>query len=126
MIKSLHLAISAIIIAGVALIYGFNPSKILPLLFEFKAENLELKNIFRAMMGMYLGFAIYWSIGVLKSDHWKSATISNVIFMGGLAFGRLVSTIFDGISNQFIIGLILELLLMFWGIYNLRKYEAIK
>jgi len=109
------------VVFSVALIYGGNPSKILPLIFDFQVENLELKNIFRAIMGLYMGFAVYWMIGVRYPKHWEAATISNVIFMGGLAFGRLVSTLFDGVSPQYTIGLFLELMVMVWGIYNLKR-----
>ncbi len=119
--KKLHLATSALIVSCVAFIYGFNPSKILPLVFDFNVESLELKNIFRAMMGLYLCIASYWIIGILKPHHWKSATISNIIFMGGLALGRIISTFIDGLSLQYLPGLILELIFMFWGIINLKK-----
>jgi len=124
--KKLHLGVSTIIVIVIGLIYGFNPNKVLPLFFEFQVENLELKNIFRAMMGLYFGFALYWIVGIIKPYYWKSATLSNVIFMGGLAFGRIMSTIFDGVSTQYIVGLLLELLLAIWGIYNLRKEISIK
>ncbi|WP_108868252.1 DUF4345 domain-containing protein [Aquimarina aquimarini] len=120
-IKNLHLGLSTIIVCIVALVYGLNPNKILPLFFEFSVTNLELKNIFRAMMGLYIGFSIYWSIGIIKPTHWRNATISNIIFMGGLSFGRIISTFLDGISIQYTIGLILELIIIIWGIYNLKK-----
>ncbi len=123
-IKNLHLGLSAAVVFGAAIIYGANPSKILPLFFEFEVENLELKNIFRALMGLYIGFAIYWIIGVRKPAYWRSATISNVVFMGGIAFGRLLSTIIDGVSTPHTIGMILELIVMMWGIYNLRNENA--
>lgn len=123
-VKKLHLGTSAIIVFVVALIYGVSPEKALPLFFDFNVENLELKNIFRAIMGLYIGFAIYWVMGIKKPEHWKSATISNIIFMGGLVFGRFVSTIFDGISTQYTVGFILELLVMCWGIYNLKKEQG--
>jgi NhaP-type Na+/H+ or K+/H+ antiporter len=121
--KNVQLGLSAIIVFSVAIIYGGNPSKILPFFFDFEVQNLELKNIFRAIMGLYMGFAIYWVIGISKKTHWKSATISNIIFMGGLAFGRLISTIFDGISNQYTIGMLLEFGMMGWGVYNLKKHH---
>ncbi len=121
MIKHLHLGLSAAIVFIVALIYGASPSKILPLFFDFEVDNLELKNIFRAVMGLYIGFAIYWVIGIKQPKHWQNATISNIIFMGGLVFGRTVSTLLDGVSIQFSIGLVLELFMMIWGIYNLKK-----
>lgn len=123
--KHLHLGISAIIVFGVALIYGLNPSSILPLFFDFEVENLELKNIFRAVMGLYIAFALYWVIGIRQPTHWRSATLSNVIFMGGLAFGRAISTVIDGISTQYTIGMLLELFVMIWGIYNLKNKDYI-
>jgi hypothetical protein len=53
------------------------------------------------------------------------ATISNVLFMIGLALGRIVGLIMDGIpSISFSIGLGLELILALWGIKNLSKYRA--
>ena len=123
-IRNLHLGLSAVIVFGVALIYGLNPAKILPLIFDFDVEDLELKNIFRAIMGLYIGFAIYWIIGIRKVEYWRSATVSNIIFMGGLALGRIISTVLDGISTQYTIGLILELIAMVWGIYNLKRDKA--
>ena len=119
--KKLHLLVSAFIVIIVALIYGGNPAKILPLIFDFEVENLELKNIFRAIMGLYLGFSFFWLFGVVKEGYRETATLTNVIFMGGLAVGRLASFVFDGVSYQYISGLILELIFMFWGIYNLQS-----
>jgi len=105
-----------------ALVYGANPGKLLPLIFDFQVENLELKNIFRAVMGLYLAFGAYWFLGVRQPVYWRSATISNILFMGGLGAGRLISLLLDGVSPQYTLGMILELLMMGWGIYNL-KYE---
>ena len=121
--KNAHLLVSAIIVIAAAFIYGLHPEKILPLFFGFKVEVLELINIFRAVMGLYLAFAGYWFLGVLNKCHWKNATITNVLFMGGLVFGRVLSTIFDGISLKYRIGLIGELILLLWGIYNLKNKE---
>ena len=119
--KNLHLGTSALVVFSAAVVYGANPEGTLPLFFEFTVENLELKNIFRAIMGLYLAFAVYWVIGIKKTEHWRNATLSNVIFMGGLAFGRLLSTLLDGVSIPYTIGFSLEFLVMVWGIYNLKK-----
>lgn len=118
--KEWHLGISAFIVISVSFVYGGNPSEFLPEVFGFEVYNLELKNIFRAIMGLYIAFGCYWLFGISKASHWRSATISNVLFMGGLAFGRLISTLFDGVSPQFTVGLILETLMMLWGINNLK------
>lgn len=119
--RNLHLGIAALTIAFVGLSYGFCPGKVLPLIFDFKVESVDLSHIFRAMMGLYLGFASYWIIGIFKIEHWQHATISNIIFMGGLAFGRMVSILIDGIpSVVFLIGTIVEILFMLWGMNNLK------
>ena len=70
----------------------------MPFIFGFEVENLELKNIFRAIMGLYLAIGTYWIIGIVKPKHWQIATITNVLFMSGLAFGRILSTFLDGYS----------------------------
>ena len=108
-----------------ALVYGANPGKFLPLIFDFQVDNLELKNIFRAVMGLYLAFAAYWVVGIRRPAHWRNATISNILFMGGLGAGRLVSTILDGVSPAYTLGMILELLMMAWGIYNLKHQKEL-
>ncbi len=76
-------------------------------------------------MGLYLGMAVLCVIGVFKPRQWHTATISNVFFMIGLALGRTISLVFDGIpSIYFLAGLVLELLLALWGIINLKKYQS--
>ena len=120
-VKNLQLGASTSIVLTIGLVYGLNPNKILPYVFGFEVQDLELKNIFRAIMGLYWALGTFWITGIMKPKHWRTATLINVLFMGGLAFGRIVSTIFDGISEQFIVGLILELIFMVWGIYNLKN-----
>lgn len=123
--KNLHLAMSAIIVISVGFIYGLNPSGILPKIFGFQVEDLELKNIFRAIMGLYLATGLFWVMGAINPVHWRTATITNIIFMGGLAFGRLISTLFDGISPQYTTGMILEAMFCAWGLYNLKKFQRV-
>lgn len=55
------------------------------------------------------------------------ATVTNVLFMSGLGFGRLISLALDGTpSLKFLIGMLLEFLLAAWGIYNLNLYKKSK
>jgi len=45
--------------------------------------------------------------------------------MIGLALGRTISLVIDGIpSIYFLVGLVLELLLALWGIINLNNYQS--
>ena len=66
----LHLGASAFIVIVVGLIYGIHPGKIMPLVFDFEVESLELKNMLRAIMGLYIGLGTYWIIGIFKSAHY--------------------------------------------------------
>ena len=123
--KNLHLIISTIIIIVVSLTDGLFPTSILPTLFDFKMASIDLKHIFRAIMGLYLGMVVLWIIGILKPFYWQTATISNVCFMMGLALGRIVSLVVDRVpSISFSTGLALELVLSVWGIVNLKKCRA--
>jgi hypothetical protein len=122
--RNLHLAISAIIITIISLSYGLFPDKILPWLFDFKVESNDLKQVFRSTMGLYLGMVILWVTGIFKPVLWRTATITNVFFMGSLSAGRVISLIIDGIpSIPFSVGLVVELILALWGIINLKKYR---
>ncbi|AIY14929.1 MULTISPECIES: DUF4345 domain-containing protein [Cellulophaga] len=123
--KNLQLTLSAIVVISVSFVYGGNPSVFLPYVFGFDVTDIDLKNIFRAIMGLYLAIGCFWIYGIRNKNYWESATLVNILFMGGLALGRLVSTILDGISPQFMVGFILEFIFMLWGIYNLRQHRRI-
>jgi len=124
--KNLHLTISVIIITVISLTYGLFPNNILPIFFDFNVESIDLTNVFRATMGLYLGMVVLWVIGIFKPLYWRIATFSNVFFMIGLASGRIISLLADGVpSISFSVGLALELILGIWGIRNLNKYRSI-
>jgi hypothetical protein len=118
-LKNLHLIISTFIVIPAAFIYGFQSD----LLFNAPISTLDQATIFKAIMGLYLGFASLWILGILKDNYWKIATISNMIFMLGLGFGRIISLITDGIpSDIFVFGLFGELVLGLFALYSLKKH----
>jgi hypothetical protein len=123
--KNLNLVLSGIIVIIAGVVYGGHPTYIMPELLGFEVLDLELKNMLRAVMGIYLGVGLYWIIGAFKPKIWYGATLCNVLFMGGISFGRIVSTVVDGVSPLFTPALILELLFFGWGLYNLKKYKEI-
>lgn len=125
-LKKLQLGISAIVVIAVGLVYGLNPEKLLPAVFGFEVHNTELKNIFRAVMGLYIGFGWLFIVGIRKPEYWKMATLVSVVFTGGLALGRIISTLFDGFSAVFTLALATELALMFWGILNLKNKKFLE
>ena len=76
-------------------------------------------------MGLYLSFSFLWVLGILKDNYLKTALISNMIFMLGLAFGRILSFITNGNpSLGFQLGTFGELLIGFYGIWILTNKNS--
>lgn len=122
--KNLHLILSVLIVIPASLFYGLFPDEALPVLFDFEVQTTDLKNVFRAILGLYLAFSTVWILGIFQVSFWKIATVSNVVFMFGLVFGRMLSMILDGIpSPAFAIGIIGELILGLFAFYQYRKYQ---
>ena len=115
-----HLIISVCIVLPVSLIYGFNPEKI----FEIYPNTLDEFNLLKAIMGIYVGFSIIWILGILKTNFLKLALFSNMIFMLGLACGRLISLALDGIpSFVYVFGTFAELFLGLYGFWILNNLK---
>ena len=121
-ITKIHLVISICIVFPVSILYGFQPS----LKFDISPETIDEHNFLKAVMGLYIGFSILWTLGILKKQFLKTAIITNIIFMLGLGFGRLLSFYFDGIPTfgyQF--GTFAELFLGFYGVWVLNNKNGI-
>jgi len=119
--KHLHLIISAIIVVPTAFIYG-SPS-ILPNHLDIPVNTIDLANMLKAIMCLYLGIAFVWVLGIWKKQYWKPATQLCALFMLALALGRTISMISDGIpTNSYVYGAVGELVLGVFSIFQLRKY----
>jgi len=86
-IRKVHLIISICIVVPVAFIYGFKPE----LSFDMFLETVDEHNFYKAVMGLYLGFSTLWIFGIFKAEYFKTAIITNMIFMLGLGFGRMAN-----------------------------------
>lgn len=119
--KNLNLIISTSIVISAAFVYGFMPNLVL----EVDINTIDEHNILKAIMGLYLAFASLWILGIVNSNYWKTATISNMLFMFGLGFGRIISMLFDGIpSTIFVLGTFGELVLGFYAYYIMNNSKA--
>ncbi|MEO1471880.1 MAG: DUF4345 domain-containing protein [Pseudomonadota bacterium] len=90
------LILIAVCIAPIALSYGMNPEVSLPWLLGIDASDPNLRNIFRAVMGLYLALVALWIAGALRSDLRLPALYSLFAFVTGIALGRIVSVVVDG------------------------------
>ena len=76
-------------------------------------------------MCLYLCMVIIWVAGIFKPRYWNTATIVNIVFMSGLAIGRLVSFAADGIpSITLLIGFFVEVSLAALSYFNWKKYSS--
>lgn len=121
--KNLHFFVSLSIVVPTAIIYGF-PS-ILPQFLDIQVNTIDLSNLLKAIMGLYLGISLVWIAGIWKTKYWKAATQLNILFMLTLATGRTASMITDGMPTEgFIFGTIAEFVIGVFSIFQLKKYGA--
>lgn len=83
----------------IALSYGVAPGSSLPWLFGIDASGTNTRQIFRAIMGLYLGMIVLWAVGALRPSMRRPALCSLLAFTSGLALGRLLSLVLDGFPH---------------------------
>ena len=122
-LKNLHLLISISIVLPTGIIYG-SPS-ILPRQLDIQVNTIDLSNMLKAIMCLYIGVSIIWILGIWKKEYWKRATELNILFMLTLAIGRALSMVMDGLpTGGYIFGIIAEFVLGIYSIYQLKKYSV--
>ena len=116
------LIIVAIGLIPIALSYGLIPNKSMSYLYEITDLQLNQIHIFRAIMCLYLALVVFWLIGAFNIRLRQAALYSLVVFMFGLAAGRILSLLLDGIPHWLlIVYLFLELLFGILGCILVRK-----
>jgi len=116
------LILVAIGLIPIALSYGLIPDKSMSYLYEITDLQLNQIHIFRAIMCLYLALVVFWLIGAFNIRLRQAALYSLVVFMFGLAAGRILSLLLDGIPHWLlIVYLFLELLFGILGCILVRK-----
>ena len=120
--QKVFLIVAALGLTPIALSYGLAPSSSLEYLFQIPAVDTNSLHIFRAIMGLYLAMVVFWLIGAFKPHMTQAAIYSLVVFMLGLAAGRILSLVLDGQpSALLILYLLLELGFGIIGMMLLRE-----
>lgn len=99
----IFLIICAMGLVPIALGYGAKPSSSLDALFGITVDSTNLTHIMRAVMGLYLGMAVLWLWGAFRKRMSGPALVSCAVFMLGLAAGRILSFILDGMPHWLLI-----------------------
>ncbi len=113
---------SSVLLVGVALAYGIDPAAVLPTVLGFRVESVGLIHVFRAVMGLYLAMACFWFVGAIRPSVARAAVLSEIVFMGGLGLGRLLSLLLDGWPGPILFaGLVAEFVLAGLGMFVLKN-----
>ena len=119
----LYLLVVAVGLFPIALSYGVNPAGVLPRYMNLSIEGTDLTEILRAVMCLYLGMVAFCLIAVFFRPSWQHvAVIWTVFFMFGLAIGRLISLVVDGVPSRIlIVYLVVELAMGVIGLALLAR-----
>ena len=98
-VRQVFLFIIAIGLLPIALSYGLIPQKSMSYLYDISISDINSIHIFRAVMCLYLALALFWIIGAFKVQVRQAALYSLIVFMFGLAVGRILSLIIDGMPH---------------------------
>ena len=121
------LLFTAVGLTPIALSYGAVPSSSMPYLFGIEVDSVNLTHILRAVMGLYLALICFWVIGAFRRDLTVPALWSLVVFMFGLAGGRVLSLMLDGMPHWLLFGYLLaELAFGALGLRLLRTAERVQ
>lgn len=93
------LLLAALGLMPIALSYGLVPSVTVTYLLGFPVEGTNQTHVFRAIMGLYLANAAFWLLAVGKPELRVPALWVLFLFMLGLAAGRVLSIVIDGMPG---------------------------
>jgi uncharacterized protein DUF4345 len=95
-IKKAFLIFSFVAVTIFGLMYGISPKWYAATFLGITDLNLNVAHILRALAGLYLALAVFWLYAALNDKYMDAATLTAILFAGGLAAGRFVSFIADG------------------------------
>jgi hypothetical protein len=101
--QKLLLLIAAIGLVPIALGYGLMPERSLPYLYGVGIDGTSNVHILRAVMGLYLGMVVFWIMGARSARFQDAALCSLIVFMLGLAAGRVLSMVIDGMPHPLLV-----------------------
>jgi len=122
--ESIFLLLAAVGLTPIALSYGLMPQASISYLFDIDASSVNSSHIFRAIMGLYFAMVIFWVTGARSKSLTLPALWSLTVFMLGLAAGRILSIVVDGMPHPLLVTyLVLEIVFGVVGFYLAVRYR---
>lgn len=108
----------------IALSYGVAPGRSVTYLLGFPVETTNHLHVFRAIMGLYLANAAFWIAGAVLPQLRIPALWTLLVFMTGLAAGRGLSVVLDGIPGPVLVAyLAAEIVFALAALQALRRHQ---
>ena len=122
--ESVFLLLASLGLTPIALSYGVSPAGSMSYLFDIDASSINSTHIFRAVMGLYLALVIFWVVASRNAALTLPALWSLTVFMIGLAAGRALSLIVDGMPHPLLaVYMLLEIGFGAVGFYLASRYQ---
>jgi len=102
-IKKYYLILAFCAVSIIALLYGVSPYWFAQTFLSVSELDPDLAHILRAVMGLYVGFGLFWLFAAFSDVYRNVAVLTTVVFSGGLVSGRLISLIADGRPSPLLI-----------------------
>ena len=103
-IKQAYPVLAAITVAGIAFLYGLSPQWFARSFLGVRDLDVNLAHILRAVMGLYVGFSLFWLFSAQSNRQRNTAVLTTWIFAAGLVSGRIISLVFDGLPSPLLVG----------------------
>jgi hypothetical protein len=116
----------AVGLVPIAMGYGAKPSTSLDALFGITVDTTNLTHIMRAVMGLYFGMVLLWVWGAFKIQMTVPALVSCAVFMLGLAAGRILSFILDGMPHWLLVVYAILEIVLGLGAIAIYKGDALR
>lgn len=101
-LRRCYLLLMSAIIALAALLYGFSPQWFALTWLGLATLDVNFAHVLRAVMGLYLGFGLFWLWAAFCEPYKNTAVLTAVVFTAGVAVGRLISIGLDGRPAPFL------------------------
>ncbi|AZQ62612.1 DUF4345 domain-containing protein [Flammeovirga pectinis] len=103
-LKKIYLSIFAITLSVIALLYGIKPQWFTDTFLEANMIiSTDAAHILRAVSGLYLALIGFFIYGIFNEKYTDAAIIVTAVFCFGLAAGRSVSILFDGVPSPLLL-----------------------
>ena len=123
-LKKYFLIFAFVAVWIIAILYWISPAWFAQTFLNIPAMSVDVAHILRAIMGLDLGFGLFWLCSAFNNRHRNTAVLTTEIFAGGLVTGRLISLLADGWPSPILLVYVaLEFLLIPIAVWVFRLPE---